>query len=521
MSLTRLDDLTLERTERVGTRGSVVRFAQTRGGIPVLGGQLLVRLDRRGAVIAATGEALPATDQVATQGRIGAPVARRAAARYLARDAGVGMGAVTTVSEGLTILDERILGGPALPAPRLAWSIDARAPAASDGVPAHAQVLVDAQTGTVLESIARVETAMYRRICDFKSRRTADFRCRGGYARVEGDPATGVGQVDDAYRLMGVVDAFYRDRFGRDGLDGSGERLLATVRYCSPIQCPLHNAFWEWGPQQVAFGNGWASADDLVGHEFTHGVLDHEARLFYAYQSGALNEGFADIFGEFIDQTYPGGRDTTATRWLIGEDLPGGAVRDMQTPGRFGYPDRITSPRYSAATTDLGGVHINSAVASKAAVLMTDGGSFNGHHVRALGLTKVAAIEYEAMTTLLTSAADYNDLYDALQQACADLVGVVGIDLADCRAVHEAVAATEMDRQPRSGGPRRASTCPTGRYAQTTFLDDFEDVAKSQATWASYVLHGSRDTWYYPQNPNNDPNWDGTWASSGVLESLR
>ena len=508
-------DLTIERTEGRGALGSVVRFAQTRDGIPVLGGELLVRIDRRGAVIAATGEALPAADKVATSARIRVGVARRTAASWLARDAGIRISSVTTSSEGLTILDERILGGPSLPAPRLAWSIDARSPVAPDGLPAHAQVLVDARTGAVLDTIARVAEGLDRRICDFKSRRAADFRCRAPYTRVEGQVATGSGQVDDAYRLMGVVDAFYRDRFGRDGLDGQGERMLATVRYCSLIQCPLPNSFWEWGPQQVAFGNGWASADDMVGHEFTHGVLDHEARLFYSYQSGALNEGFADIFGEFIDLTYPGGRDTPGTRWLIGEDLPGGALRDLQTPGRVGLPDRIRSPRYSVGSYDLGGVHINSAVAGKAAALMTDGGSFNGYSVLGLGLPKVALIEYEAMTSLLTSAADYNDLFNALQQACVDLVGTRGIGYPDCHSVQRAVQATEMDRQPVSGGPRVASTCPSGTYARTTFLDDFEDATKSAATWHSHVLRGSRDAWYYPQNPNDDPTWDGTWASSG------
>ena len=254
------------------------------------------------------------------------------------------------------------------------------------------------------------------------------------------------------------------------------------------------------------------------GHEFTHGVLDHEARLFYSYQSGALNEGFADIFGEFIDLTYAGGRDTAATRWLIGEDLPGGALRDLQTPGRFGYPDRIRSPRYSVGSYDLGGVHINSAVAGKAAALMTDGGSFNGYSVAALGLPKVALIEYEAMTSLLTSAADYNDLFNALQQACVDLVGSHGIDH---RGLPFRPAGGAGDRdgpaarfRAAPGSPRHA---PPAAYARTTFLDDFEDAATSAATWHSHVLHGSRDAWYYPQNPNNDATWDGTWASSGAL----
>jgi hypothetical protein len=31
------------------------------------------------------------------------------------------------------------------------------------------------------------------------------------------------------------------------------------------------------------------------------------------------------------------------------------------------------------------------------------------------------------------------------------------------------------------------------------------------------VIHGTRDPWHYPPNPNSDPDWDGTWASSGSL----
>ena len=508
-------DLAVKRTERLGVRGSVVRLQQSRRGVPVLGGELVVRLDRRGAVLAAFGEALPTADPVDTRGSVPKATARRVAAAWLARSAGVGTRSVTTTSEGLTILDHRILGGPGSPGPRLVWSIDARTPTDADGLPARSQVLVDADTGVVLETIERVAGGLDRRICDFKSRRTKDFRCRAGYARVEGQAATNVGQVNAAYRLMGAVDSFYRDRFGRDGLDDEGSPMVATVRYCSLIQCPLPNAFWEWGPQQATFGNGWASADDLVGHEFTHGVLDHEARLFYAYQSGALNEAFADIFGEFIDLSYPGGKDTAGSRWLFGEDLPGGAVRDLRTPGRFGNPDRIRSPRYSVGSYDQGGVHINSAIGAKAAVLMTDGGSFNGYSVTALGLTKTALIEYEAMTSLLTSAADYNDLFYALQQACINLVGSSGISYADCKSVRQAVRATEMDRQPVSGGPRVASLCPTGKVTRTTWSADFEDQAATGEAWDARVLHASRNVWYYPQNPNNDSDWDGTWASSG------
>ena len=315
---------------------------------------------------------------------------------------------------------------------------------------------------------------------------------------------------------MGVVDAFYRDRFGRDGLDGEGERMVATVRYCSLIQCPLPNAFWEWGPQQAAFGNGWASADDLVGHEFTHGVLDHEARLFYTYQSGALNEAFADIFGEFIDLTYPGGRDTA-----------GVALADRRGPARRrhpGPPDAralwrprpVRSPRYSVGTYDQGGVHINSAVGAKAAVLMTDGGTFNGYSVTGLGLTKTALIEYEAMSSACSRPPPTTTTCSTRCSRRASTSSARnGITYADCKSVRQAVRATEMDRQPVSGGPRVASVCPTGRSARRPGPHDFEDPRRDPRRWDSRVLHGSRNVWYYPQNPNNDSDWDGTWASSG------
>ena len=40
---------------------------------------------------------------------------------------------------------------------------------------------------------------------------------------------------------------------------------------------------------------------DIVGHEFAHGVDDSEGELTYFFQSGALDESFADIFGYFVD----------------------------------------------------------------------------------------------------------------------------------------------------------------------------------------------------------------------------
>ena len=72
----------------------------------------------------------------------------------------------------------------------------------------------------------------------------------------------------------------------------------------------------------MAYGDGFASADDVVGHELTHGVTEFSSHLFYYFQSGAINESLSDVFGEFVDQTNGAGNDTAGVKWQLGEDLP-------------------------------------------------------------------------------------------------------------------------------------------------------------------------------------------------------
>ncbi len=101
----------------------------------------------------------------------------------------------------------------------------------------------------------------------------------------------------------------------------------------------------------MVYGDGFAAADDVVGHELTHGVTDFSSHLFYYYQSGAINESLSDVFGEFVDLTNGAGNDTPADSWLIGEDLPElrraqhpHIVRNMADPADCGDPDRMQQP---------------------------------------------------------------------------------------------------------------------------------------------------------------------------------
>jgi hypothetical protein len=329
----------------------------------------------------------------------------------------------------------------------------------------------------------QVAQALQRRVCDqMQLEQPIGELCPDSQpaARAEGGAPSQVTDVNRAYDYSGNTYDFYAG-LGRDSVDNAGLPLRSVVRFCSGAPgdlCPYPNAFWNG--QGMVYGTGYA-ADDVVGHETTHGVIEHTADLFYVYQSGALNESIADVLGELVDLGNGAGSDGAAQRWLVGEDLPGGAIRDMenptQSPGPRKQPDRMTSPLWWADEffDDNGGVHYNSGVGNKAAFLVSDGGTFNGVSVAARGAGQVAKVWYEALL-LLAPGADYADLADSLEQGCANLVGSGQASAADCVSVRDAIAAVEMRRQPAVSGAAapEAAMCPVAEPARTQLLDDME-----------------------------------------------
>jgi Zn-dependent metalloprotease len=273
---------------------------------------------------------------------------------------------------------------------------------------------------------------------------------------------------------------FFYTHHGRNGITNAPGDMILSVHY----GLNYANAFWN-GTQAV-FGDNF-TPDDIVAHELTHGVTQNTSNLFYYYQSGAINESFSDIWGEFVDQTNGKGNDSPAVKWLIGEDY--GAFRSMSNPTIYGDPDRMTSSLYhygdlenlSSVSFDNGGVHYNSGINNKAAYLMTDGDTFNGYTITGLGITKVAAIYYEVQMHLLTSGSDYKDLYYALHQACVNIVGgSAGVVLQDCAEVQKALDAVEMNEDPLGTFMPQAQICPANTQPSDLFFDDFES---SNSKW--------------------------------------
>ena len=366
-------------------------------------------------------------------------------------------------------------------------------------------MLVDAHTGNVAQHFTLLDQALNRQVYDKAN--LVDASLPGSnLVRSEGQAATGIGDVDKAYDYAGDTYNFYSTYHGRDSIDDSGLTQVITVRHCpDALNCPYENAFWNG--EQMVFGNGLV-ADDVYAHEYTHGVTSYTSNLFYYRQSGAINEAFSDLWGEFVDLGNGVGDDGDAVRWKLGEDCSIGVIRDMKTPGNYSQPDKMSSTYYACGSADNGGVHTNSGVNNKAVYLIVDGGSFNGQTITGIGIDKTARIYYRVQDQMLTSGSDHADLYDLVQASCSDLTGTNGITSSDCQEVKKALDAVEMDQQPTACAANEAPICDSGVNTDV-FFDDLES---GTSKWTHALITGT-DVW---EVADTSSTWYKQYATSGT-----
>ncbi|HUW82866.1 MAG TPA: M4 family metallopeptidase [Phycisphaerae bacterium] len=399
---------------RSGAHRSNVHFEQTYDGIAVFGARVMVQVDNSGGVECVLSDILRNVERLDS----GSPSTRPAIKAGRAQDAAIALLAAENAElelraspAVLMVYAPSVLGRGG--DPQLVWQTEV----SNVGPPAVKEVvLVDAHTGRLAFRYPLIHDAINRSIYDADNKFFAD---PGTLVRSEGQPASGIADADLAYDYFGDTYDFYFNVHGRDSLDDAGSELSATVRYCLLFYpCPFPNAFWDGS--RMYFGQGY-TVDDVVGHELTHGVTENESNLIYSDQSGAINESLSDMWGEWIDQSNAAGNDAPEVRWLMGEDLPIDAIRDMADPPAFGDPDRMGSPNFYTGPDDNGGVHINSGVGNKLCYLLTDGDTFNGYNIAGMGVAMTAELFYECQISLLTPASDYADLYFAVAQAAVNL----------------------------------------------------------------------------------------------------
>jgi Zn-dependent metalloprotease len=252
--------------------------------------------------------------------------------------------------------------------------------------------------------------------------------------------------VDAQYGAVKTFD-YYGAIHGRNGIDGLGgpgtttsaatgaAMIVSRVHFGS--SGAYNNAFWFNNQMTYGDGNGTTFSPltslDVAGHEMTHGVTEKTANLTYANESGALNEGFSDIFGAMVER-YSRGGVTSSDTWKIGEQIytpstAGDALRYManthgngtQTSG--GDPDHYTERLIT--TADSGGVHTNSGILNKAYYLTSEGGT---HHLSGvttvgIGATDAEKIYYRGLTVYMTAGTNFAAARTALLNSATDLFG--------------------------------------------------------------------------------------------------
>ncbi len=229
----------------------------------------------------------------------------------------------------------------------------------------------------------------------------------------------------NAYNGLGDTYNFYKSAYGRDSIDNRGMRLDATVHFGNEYD----NAFWNGS--QMVFGDGDGSIFndfticlDVIGHELTHGVTQHECGLIYNGQSGALNESMSDVFGSLIKQ-FKLQQTAASADWLIGNGLlcHGGALRSMKAPGTAYKNDPVlgSDPQpgvmseYVNTDDDNGGVHLNSGIPNHAFYLAA--AAIGGNAWEQAG-----KIWYTALP-MLPEDATFQKAADLIYQAAAGLYG--------------------------------------------------------------------------------------------------
>lgn len=221
---------------------------------------------------------------------------------------------------------------------------------------------------------------------------------------------------------------YYLSKHNRNSVDNAGFALnsyvhtnLVAFGYPNNV-----NAFWDGS--RMTYGDGNATytpltALDICGHEVTHGVTERTSNLNYSNQSGALNEGFSDIFGTAIEFYAKG----ASGNWQIGENI-GAAFRSMSNPNQFSQPDTYLGTYWYTGTGDNGGVHTNSGVLNFWFYLLSQGGSGtndigNAYTVTGIGIDKAAAIAYRTNTNYLISTSNYAAARTYAIQSATDLYG--------------------------------------------------------------------------------------------------
>jgi hypothetical protein len=432
LGLTGPDQGLVVRSARADGSLTLVSFAETYKAVPVFGGEVRVGIEASpftgmSRVTLAGGSLLP---DLGLEGGLDVEPTVSPDACVAAGQTSLGRpGAAPLADPKRMIYDARLLGGPA--GPHLVWAFTL-----GDGDPT--QVLCDAHTGVVAFQRPFVaESLDLWEGLQFPNPSHTFLGDENGLNSAGQSNTDAVVEWSHAHSIYN----FFTNRFGWRGTQGNDNQLELLVN--SNATQFYNDPFGE----AVQIQTGWASLD-VTAHEFGHGIIHHSSDLVYNGVPGALNEGYADAMGVFID----------SGDWLLGEDrtqFVGEFVRNFAdppnpTPGWIRQPDQLselcTSNMGCPYSADNNGVHTNSGILNKAHYLVASGDAFNGRPgFTGIGRTKMGVLAFHTMRAL-PSGATFQDAraYSVAMAGILANLNMAGFTPGDACAVKNGFAAVEI-----------------------------------------------------------------------------
>lgn len=252
---------------------------------------------------------------------------------------------------------------------------------------------------------------------------------------------------------------FYQEFFSREGFNGkNGQTHLAVNDHKNG---DVKNAYSCGGGNKeitlIGIGTKCAPTLNCVAHEFTHSVEQSISGMAYQGESGALMEGYSDIFGELVEDWSNGTMDGSCD-WIHGN-------RNLIHPEENNNPSIYqgvnwgsTTPEYKKdedgndkCVNDNGSVHQNSTVISHLAYLMARGIDGSDTY-EALSTSELARLFYETLfslpsdctfsqfRTLLEQTAEIQELSFKKRQCISGAFFQAGIGSASVTPVSKTVA---------------------------------------------------------------------------------
>ncbi|MBK9455434.1 MAG: M4 family metallopeptidase [Bacteroidetes bacterium] len=298
---------------------------------------------------------------------------------------------------------------------------------------------------------------------------------------------TSLWAVSEAFKYYDIVHG-HESFDGTDGLiDLFSNKVYtndADEEYCTNANFTsiLDNIYFGAGNDCIPGTTDDYNTLDIAGHEFMHGIIEyaHFDALDYYAESGALNESFADIFGEMVEYWIEGG---DSVLYLVANDR--GTLRSMRDPNDYGDPDTYVGDNWAPLDgDDEGGVHTNSGVQNFMFYLLSEGGSGVNDYgveytVEGIGHDKAQDIAWGAMMDYLNAADGYITARNAWIQSAIDLFGSCSQEVISVGQAWQAVGVTFFT------GFDVASVC--GTYTGIGTVDATYGIENSTVVFSTFV----------------------------------